>query len=132
MRALSIRQPWAWLIVAGHKDVENRDWATGYRGPFLVHAGKALTLDYWEEVSTWVQMEFGIQVPEPDALPLGGIVGVAQLAGCVQHSESRWFAGPHGLLVRDARPLPFVPWRGMLSFFHVPAEAVGLLPDGEG
>ena len=39
MRALSIRQPWAWLIVNGHKDIENRSWRTKYRGPFLVHAG---------------------------------------------------------------------------------------------
>jgi hypothetical protein len=39
MRTLSIRQPWAWLIVNGHKPVENRDWATSFRGPVLIHAG---------------------------------------------------------------------------------------------
>ena len=38
--ALSIRQPWAWLIVNGYKDIENRDWKTHYRGRFYVHAGK--------------------------------------------------------------------------------------------
>lgn len=38
--ALSIRQPWAWLIVNNHKPVENRSWPTSFRGRFLVHAGK--------------------------------------------------------------------------------------------
>ena len=36
--ALSIRQPWAWLIVNGYKDIENRDWPTKFRGRMLVHA----------------------------------------------------------------------------------------------
>ena len=39
MKVLSIRQPWAWAIVAGFKPVENRTWKTGYRGPLLIHAG---------------------------------------------------------------------------------------------
>lgn len=37
MKALSIQQPWAWLIVNGYKDVENRDWNTKFRGRFYVH-----------------------------------------------------------------------------------------------
>src|SRR3972149_11819690 len=40
MKALSIIQPWAWLIVHGHKPVENRRWPTSFRGQFLIHAGK--------------------------------------------------------------------------------------------
>jgi hypothetical protein len=40
MKALSIMQPWAWLIVNGLKDIENRKWSTDFRGEFLVHAGK--------------------------------------------------------------------------------------------
>jgi len=42
MKAILIRQPWAWLIVHGYKDVENRTWSTKYRGPILIHAGKTL------------------------------------------------------------------------------------------
>jgi hypothetical protein len=38
VKALSIRQPWAWLIANGHKDIENRSWNTNYRGAFLIHA----------------------------------------------------------------------------------------------
>lgn len=39
MKAISIHQPWAWLIVEGYKDIENRTWLTAYRGPVLIHAG---------------------------------------------------------------------------------------------
>src|SRR5436189_5084024 len=39
MKALSVRQPWAWLIVNGYKDIENRDWATKRRGRIWIHAG---------------------------------------------------------------------------------------------
>lgn len=41
MKAISIRQPWAWLIVNGFKDIENRSWRTKYRGPVLIHASAA-------------------------------------------------------------------------------------------
>lgn len=40
MKALSIKQPWAHLIVSGVKDVENRSWKTNYRGRIFVHASK--------------------------------------------------------------------------------------------
>ena len=43
MKALSIRQPWAWLIVHGRKDIENRSWRTKFRGRFLVHAAQGMT-----------------------------------------------------------------------------------------
>ena len=38
--ALSVRQPLAWLIASGFKDVENRGKRTHYRGPVLIHAGQ--------------------------------------------------------------------------------------------
>ena len=44
-RALSIRQPWAWLILNGYKDLENRTWRTDYRGPLLIHAGMRVETD---------------------------------------------------------------------------------------
>jgi hypothetical protein len=42
VKALTIRQPWAWAIAAGHKPVENRSWTTSYRGPLAIHAGKGI------------------------------------------------------------------------------------------
>jgi hypothetical protein len=38
VKILSIRQPWAYLITQGYKNIENRGWPTNYRGQFLVHA----------------------------------------------------------------------------------------------
>ncbi|MDR2893001.1 MAG: ASCH domain-containing protein [Deltaproteobacteria bacterium] len=36
MKALSIWQPFASLVVAGHKKIEVRTWATEHRGPLLI------------------------------------------------------------------------------------------------
>ena len=38
MKALSVRQPWAWAIAHGHKDVENRSWPTQWHGRLAIHA----------------------------------------------------------------------------------------------
>lgn len=40
MKALSVKQPWAWAIIHAGKDIEKRTWRTDYRGPLLIHAGK--------------------------------------------------------------------------------------------
>ncbi len=59
MKALSVRQPFAWAIVHGGKDVENRSWATSYRGPVLIHAGMR-----WHDVTpAMLAHRMGVQVP---------------------------------------------------------------------
>lgn len=45
MKALSIKQPWAALVVHGIKDIENRTWSTKRRGEVLIHASKAANQD---------------------------------------------------------------------------------------
>jgi len=40
MKTLTVRQPWAWAIARGHKNIENRSWTTNYRGPLAIHAAK--------------------------------------------------------------------------------------------
>jgi hypothetical protein len=114
--ALSIRQPWAWLIIHAGKDIENRRWATRFRGPVLIHASKA-----WgkEEKSDrlGVMQRFGIQIPE--SLELGGIVGQVELVDCVDYSQSRWFCGPYGFQLANPIALPFRPFKGALGFFKV-------------
>ena len=118
-KALSIRQPWAWLIVNGFKDVENRSWKTKYRGPVLVHAAKKIEKYAYE----WVEWKFGsvIKIPPPDQLERGGIVGVTAIVDCVEEfSESRWHAlGACGFILKDSKPLPFMACKGKLSFFSV-------------
>jgi hypothetical protein len=113
--ALSIQQPWAWLIVNGYKDVENRTWATNQRGWIGIHAGKA----YDHDGDRWVRENFPeIPLPEPCNIERGGIVGRARLANCTDESDSPWFFGPYGFVMSHPEPLPFVPCRGALGFFR--------------
>ncbi|MCX6023330.1 MAG: ASCH domain-containing protein [Chloroflexi bacterium] len=122
MHALSIQQPWTWLIANGHKDIENRNWRTRRRGWILLHAGKRLDPAY--EAVRRLCDRWDIAVPPREQLEVGGIVGMARLVDCVQQSESRWFSGPHGLVLQNARPLPFVACPGALQFFPVAAEVL--------
>lgn len=125
MIALSIRQPWAWLIVHGHKDVENRSWATEVRGRFLVHAGKTLTKREYAEALEFIRGDPRIAhiaalVPPLELLERGGIVGEATLTGSFIDTPSPWFTGDIALGLRDATPHPFLPWKGQLGWFTVP------------
>jgi hypothetical protein len=124
MPALSIRQPWAWLIVHGFKDVENRDWHTPFRGRFLVHAGKTLARAYYDEqVSAMAQRRIlPAGFPSFDELrtQCGGIVGEARLQLVADQSQSPWYIpGSYAWRVTDAKPMPFWPMRGKLGFFNV-------------
>jgi hypothetical protein len=123
MRTLSIRQPWAWLIVQRHKTIENRDWFTAYRGPFQIHAGAGIVQRDYRELAARLDAELGIMVPpftDLDRGPRGGIVGVATLTGIVTESDDPFFVGPAGWLLADAQPLPFVACKGQLSWFDAP------------
>ena len=121
MKALSIRQPWAWLIVNGYKDVENRSWRTKYRGQVLIHASAAKPSK--EDMRTAAAILFKLRgwsrhLPDRDSFYRGGIIGVATVTDCVVESESPWFFGPVGLQLADAQELPFRPMKGRLSFFE--------------
>lgn len=123
MRALSIQQPWAWLIVNADsypdpKRIENRTWSTRLRGQILIHAGLKFDRAGYD----------GIVASRPDLVDImpaqadfarGGIVGEATIVDCVEQSDSAWFFGPKGFVLADAKPLPFQPCRGALSFFKV-------------
>lgn len=129
--ALSIQQPFAWLIVNGYKDIENRDWSHGYRGSLLIHTGKlpvpfAFTSRYPSMLDESYQ-----RAPYPTMMPkqksdylFGGIVGVVTLVGVTKESKSPWFRGPYGFEVVDAQPLPFMDWPGGPGIFSVRASAV--------
>lgn len=113
MKALSIRQPWAWLIVHGGKNIENRTWRTKLRGPVLIHAGKKVDLRAYAELKAQ-----GVKLPDLEKLQTGGIIGKAVIVDCVDGSDSPWFRGPHGLVLSNPRPVKFVPCLGRLSFFE--------------
>lgn len=123
MKAISIRQPWAWLIVNGYKDIENRSWRTKYRGQVLIHASKGLTRKEFDEACMQVvDVIAPIDIPDFDDLERGGIVGVATITDCVEQSESPWFFGEKGFVLSDARPLKFIQMKGKLSFFETGIE----------
>ncbi len=110
MKALSIKQPWAWLICKGFKDIENRTWHTNFLGKVLIHTGKIPDNVPQGEIN-------GISLP--GLYNFGGIVGIAEIIACVKDSDSPWFNGPYGFVLKNARPLPFMPCRGQLGFFEV-------------
>jgi len=97
--ALSIMQPWAWLIAHGHKDIENRDWkpynpGLRFRGRFLIHTGKRIDPDFEDEGGidwsnwTWPDIEM------PEGFEVGGIVGEAEIVvGHIWRAEfpEAWF-----------------------------------------
>lgn len=107
-KAISIRQPWCHHILFDGKDIENRDWHTSYRGPVLIHASKSFD-GYAAE-----RREFEAAHPQS---PLGGIVGMVEIADCVRSSQSKWFFGQYGFVLRNPVPLEFIPCKGALGFF---------------
>jgi len=117
MRALSIRQPWAWLILHAGKDVENRTWRTSYRGPILIHAAQKGDSEQWYHL--W-HTRVNWNLPPLAEMGLGGFVGTATIVDCVTDSESVWFDGAYGFVLADVKPLPkFIPYRGRLGLFNV-------------
>lgn len=128
--AISIRQPWAWLIVNGHKDVENRDWVTHFRGRVLIHAGLTFPRSYYEEQRSAMAragiLPGGFPGYEELQAQCGGIVGQAWIADCRDESASRWYIEGSKAWVLDTRgacPHRFWPMRGRLGFFDVAVDA---------
>ncbi|USQ97289.1 ASCH domain-containing protein [Caulobacter sp. RL271] len=127
--ALSILQPWAWLIVNGYKDIENRKWRTHRRGPILIHTGKGIDQDAHADMLRGVHPCYDLghlpadvheayrQTWEAGLIRRGGIVGQATITGCETQHRSWWFCGPFGFTLTDALPLPFMPLSGARGFF---------------
>jgi hypothetical protein len=120
-KALSIRQPYAWLICQGFKDVENRNWTTRFRGRIYVHAGVSKL--YLKEAENDLGKRLsGGQLAEYQAnkntLSFGAIIGEVDIIDCVTESHSAWFSGKYGFLLSN--PVLYdhpIPCKGMLNFF---------------
>jgi len=120
MKALSVLQPWAYLLANGWKDIENRSWRTAYRGRFAIHAGKRWGAEQRHDLDHLMRQFPQIPLPPAGEFERGGIVGIASVTDCVTNSASPWFAGRYGFCVSDARPVPFLAVQGKLNFFDVP------------
>lgn len=108
MNILSIRQPYSSLAVTGVKDIENRKWRTRKRGTILIHASRTPDELSDEEISS----RFGVKIDPALRSLVGGIIGSVEIVDCVTSHSSKWFNGPFGFVLANARVLPFVPMRG--------------------
>lgn len=114
--ALSVRQPYAWLIVNGMKDIENRSWRTHKRGLVLIHASmneEFLGAEIGEECEALAGRAI------PTEYDMGGIVGVAELVNWVRSHKSVWKQrGYWGWVFANARPLSLRDCKGAVGFFY--------------
>lgn len=124
MKALTLIQPWASLIVFGPKRIENRGWEPpreliGER--FAIHAGKS--------TERWALDTYHLRISrEGLPLPSGAIIGTVKLEGIVHHSANEFFAGPIGWVLEDIRPLKTpIPCRGALGLWEIPAEVLAAM-----
>jgi hypothetical protein len=119
--ALSIRQPWAWAIVCGFKDIENRTAFAINKGgmqpkEICVHASKGMTRHEYESTRNFMA-EQGVICPHPSNLFRGGIIGTCTVVDVVMEHESPWFFGPRGLVLKDQRVITPIPCNGALGYF---------------
>lgn len=127
MKALSIRQPWAFAILHLGKDIENRPRALHFTGPLAIHAGRAEDPGGYPALRA-IAREAGFDpddIPDPGdpMLRRGGFVGIVDMTGCIDGRDHRaagpWFSGPYGYLLERPRTIPFVPWPGQLGLFEI-------------
>jgi hypothetical protein len=100
MKALSLHQPWAELILLGRKTIETRTWRTAHRGPFAIRAAF--------QVETEVCDLYGI---DPGSLVTSALVGTAEIVEMIEFDAASWEATRGEHLVPDPDPRGRVGWR---------------------
>lgn len=120
MKILTVCQPYADLIARGVKRIENRSWATNYRGPLLIHAGKSRAWLSPGDVSDYVY---------------GAVVAVCVVKDCVRlekvaAADREYANGPWCWVLGSVVELPApLKWTGAQGLRDAPAElsrAVGM------
>ena len=74
MKVLTIKQPWATLIMQGNKRYEFRSWQKKYRGELLIHAGKGIDKEAMKRLAKYI----------PKDMPTGKILGKVKLVDCIR------------------------------------------------
>ena len=121
MKCLSVRQPWAWALLAGRIKTEFLCWATDYRGDLLIHAG--------EQRGEWEQEQlatFGRSAPRWDKLPFGQVIGLMELWACDRGPNGEWV-----WRLRNPRPVEPFPFAAGPRLFDVPDRQVRLASSPE-
>jgi hypothetical protein len=120
--ALSVRQPAAWAIIHGGKEIENRSLGSIRAGRMrpgriAIHAATGMKRAEYAYLA-WRWARDGVSVPRPDALPRRAIIGSVEVVEIVTKSDSPWFGGEAGLLLRDPVPCDPIPAPGALGYFQ--------------
>jgi len=135
MKALTVLQPWAQLLILGVKRYDVRSWKTKHRGPLLIHAGRVFPdstralcgLQPYRDILA----EGGIK--RPSDLPRGALIGTIYLEDCLPTDQVFYpFLDNRELALGDFRsgywawkmtdPKPFpvsIPSQGQLGIFDV-------------
>jgi hypothetical protein len=118
MKALSVKQPWAWAIMHGGKDVENRPKLTHLRQPIAIHASQSPVIGWEERYPRRAE-----KPPEREEWIFGAIIGFVDIVDCVDDSRSKWFRGPYGYILENPRPLlKPVECSGQVGLWDIPPE----------
>jgi len=144
---LSLREPWLWLVLQGWKPIENRKWATRYRGQIFLHRAKGLPRRYYDDAATFCADNLELDLPSFaffKDLERPGFAGVARIAGCQANDAlldvlklgppasraaalaepDRWrMRGQYGFALADVRELELVKCNGALGLFPIPDGA---------
>lgn len=89
-RALTIRNPYAWLIAQGEKDYETRGWKTDYRGPLAIHAGKykPTRSDVVHMKNTLYQVMDRHHVDSQGDMAYGAVLCIVNLVDCISTGDT--------------------------------------------
>jgi len=123
MKAITIRQPWAWAIFHAGKDVENRSWKTVLRERVAIHAGAGMTrAEYEDGCKSILKRKPKLKIPAYEELVRGAIVGTVEIVDCVEKSNSSWHAKKQiGFVLAHPKKLSDpIAYKGTLKFWDVP------------
>lgn len=130
MKALSVKEPWASMIMFFGKDTENRSWYTSQEGPLVICASKTVepgwTQEAWKYQLESAFTERGLDIPfrlrdMSAVLNPGFALGTVILTGCDRLMKSEWDEEDQ-YHFRLVNPQPFeTPFRqkGQLGFFDI-------------
>lgn len=116
--AISVRQPYAEMIMRGIKNLEFRTWSTKYRGPILIHASNTLPSDHIAIAQYDIGCSRGLQ----ESLDRGGYLGVVSVDDCIVYNEEdKESETPREYAIILYAPVNFdemIPGKGAANFFY--------------
>lgn len=101
LRALTIYQPWASLIIEGIKGIENRN-----RRPWKRLQGKLIGIHAGKRIDHDLESDYATRYNLPRPLPHGALLGLARIGDVVTESDNEWFVGDIGIVLTDVVAFP--------------------------